>query len=128
MKVCFPVEAAEGLNSMVYGHFGSAPAFLMVDTETNQAESVAGASEHGFGGQCQPLSKFGGREVDALVVAGIGGGALMRLGAAGIKVFRAVEGTVQDNLDLLARGVLPHFEPGQVCQGHARDHGGGCAH
>ena len=33
MKVCFPVEKNEGINSVVYGHFGSAPAFVMVDTE-----------------------------------------------------------------------------------------------
>ncbi len=31
MKICFPVEQHEGLESQVYGHFGSAPSFVVVD-------------------------------------------------------------------------------------------------
>ena len=33
MKVCFPVQKDEGVESQVYNHFGSAPVFIMVDTE-----------------------------------------------------------------------------------------------
>ena len=33
MKICFPVTADEGLESAVYSHFGSAPLFLLVDTD-----------------------------------------------------------------------------------------------
>ena len=33
MKICFPVEKDEGIESQVYNHFGSAPVFIMVDTE-----------------------------------------------------------------------------------------------
>ena len=34
MKVCFPTETLQGLDSRVYGHFGSAPGFVIVDTGT----------------------------------------------------------------------------------------------
>ena len=35
MKVCFPVNSNEGLNSMPYNHFGSAPEFVVWDGESN---------------------------------------------------------------------------------------------
>jgi len=60
------------------------------------------------------------------VVGGIGKGALGKLLAGGVKTYRAVEGTVQENLDLLNGGKLSEFLPGQTCKGHAI--GGGCAH
>ena len=34
MNLCIPVESDEGLNSRVCAHFGSAPAFLIVELET----------------------------------------------------------------------------------------------
>ena len=72
------------------------------------------------------MAALGGTEVDAVVVGGIGGGALMKLNAAGIRVFRAVEGTVADNLGLFGEGKLPELTMDQTCAGHG--HGGGCAH
>ena len=33
MKVGFAVQGNDGVESRVYGHFGSAPAFIIVDTE-----------------------------------------------------------------------------------------------
>ena len=35
MKVCFPVQKNEGVESTVYNHFGSAPLFVLVDTAAN---------------------------------------------------------------------------------------------
>jgi predicted Fe-Mo cluster-binding NifX family protein len=64
--------------------------------------------------------------VDAVVVGGIGGGALMKLLAAGINVYRAVEGTVSDNLNLIQSEHLPQFTMNMSCAGHHE--GGGCAH
>ena len=29
MKVCFPVKSNEGMNSIPYNHFGSAPEFVI---------------------------------------------------------------------------------------------------
>jgi len=34
MKLCIPISEDRGLDSPICGHFGSAPAFLLVDTET----------------------------------------------------------------------------------------------
>jgi predicted Fe-Mo cluster-binding NifX family protein len=61
-----------------------------------------------------------------VAVGGIGMGALMKLQAQGITVYRAVEGTVKDNLAMLKEGKLPVFSSDWTCAGHG--HAGGCAH
>lgn len=124
MKICFPTESLEGLNSEVYGHFGSAPAFIIVDTADMSAEEISNNDQHHAHGMCQPIKALGGRQVDAVAVGGIGAGALMKLQAQGVSVYRAVQGTVQKNIDLLTSQRLPQFQLNQTCGGH----GGGCAH
>ena len=125
MRVCFPTEDLKGVESLVYGHFGSAPGFVIVDTENMHTEEVRNGDLHHAHGMCQPLKALGGREVDAVVVAGIGMGALMKLNAQGIKTYRAVQGTVRHNLDLIREERLPQFDSRFTCSGHT---GGGCAH
>jgi predicted Fe-Mo cluster-binding NifX family protein len=126
MKVCFPVKNTQSLDSEVYGHFGSAPAFVLVDTETKEAATITNGDQHHAHGMCSPLRALGGHEINCVVVGGIGGGALMKLGQAGITVYKALGLTVQDNLDLLQAGSLPVFQPGHVCAGHSLS--GGCSH
>jgi predicted Fe-Mo cluster-binding NifX family protein len=125
MKICFPVSSLNGLESPVYAHFGSAPGFVIVDTENRNVDEIDNNDLHHAHGMCQPLKALGGREVDAVAVGGIGMGALMKLQAQGIRVFRAAEGTVEENAGLIAAGRLPEFDPELTCAGHA---GGGCAH
>ena len=125
MKVCFPTEALQGLDSSVYGHFGSAPGFVIVDTEKMSVEEINNNDLHHMHGMCQPLKALEGLKVDAVVVAAIGMGALMKLQAQGIKVYRGAQGTVQQNIDLIRDGNLPQFLEENTCAGHS---GGGCAH
>lgn len=125
MNICFPVETLQGLESRVYEHFGSAPGFVIVDTEVNTAEEIRNGDQHHAHGMCQPLKALGGRLVDAIAVGGIGMGALMKLQAQGIRVFRATPGTVGQNIKLMLNKNLPEFDPGLTCAGHS---GGGCAH
>lgn len=126
MKVCFPVKNVQELESEVYGHFGSAPVFILVDTEKREALTINNHDQHHAKGMCSPLRALGGHEIDCVVVGGIGGGALMKLNQAGIRVYKAMGLTVKDNLDLLHAGKLPVFQPGHVCAGHSLS--GGCSH
>jgi predicted Fe-Mo cluster-binding NifX family protein len=64
--------------------------------------------------------------VDAVVVGGIGGGALQKLLSSGKKVYRAVEGTLNQNLELIRTHCLPEFSFKMTCAGHGGH--GGCAH
>jgi predicted Fe-Mo cluster-binding NifX family protein len=124
MKVCFAVQHDEGINSTVFNHFGSAPSFIVVDTELQKAVSISNRDADHTHGACSPIKAIGGESVDAVVVGGIGAGALMKLNADGIKVFRSVAGTVKDNLNLLAENKLPELTMHHTCKGHQ----GGCGH
>ena len=127
MKVCFAVEKDEGVQSVVYGHFGSAPAFIVFDTEVSKTETVNNRDLNHVHGACNPIQAIGGLRPDAVVVGGIGTGAINRLNAEGVKVYRAAAETVQQNLDLLKENKLPELSIQHACGGHA--HGkGGCGH
>jgi predicted Fe-Mo cluster-binding NifX family protein len=124
MKLCFPVKSNLLDESEVYGHFGSAPVFMVVDTDTNRMTAIDNADKDHLHGACNPVRALGGHEVDGVVVGGIGGGALSRLTREGITVYKAAAGTVRENLELFILGKLPMFQPGLVCPGH----GGECSH
>ena len=124
MKVCFAVQKDEGMESAVYGHFGSAPAFMLVDTERKSIDMVSNKDLIHAHGACNPIMALDGRNVQAVVVGGIGGGALMKLNAAGIKVYGSKAGTIKGNLDLLMTDRLPEISLENTCAGHQ----GGCGH
>jgi predicted Fe-Mo cluster-binding NifX family protein len=67
---------------------------------------------------------LGGQKVDALVVGGIGGGALMKLNAMGVKVYEAGTQTVKENLELLRENKLQELSMDHSCRAHE----GGCGH
>jgi predicted Fe-Mo cluster-binding NifX family protein len=126
MKIAFPSQKNNHLDSPVYSHFGTANYFIIVDEETDGLEAIPNADLDHAHGNCQPLAALGGKIVDAVVVGGIGRGALKKLQTAGITVYRAVAGTVADNLVLIKNGTLPEFTPDQTCAGHTTI--GGCVH
>ncbi len=124
MKVGFAVQSDEGMESRVYNHFGSAPAFLIVDTERKEVLSVNNKDLHHVHGACNPIMALDGRSVDAMVVGGIGAGALMKLNSSGIKVYGAGASTVKENLSLLSESKLQELSIYHSCQSHQ----GGCGH
>lgn len=126
MKICFPVDKDQGLDSMVYGHFGSAPMFLLLDSSGDEIKALDNRDRDHAHGRCSPLKALGGVSIDSVVVGGIGQGALSKLSALGIKVYRAEAETVRENLDKMQKGELKAFSPALVCSGHGR--GGGCSH
>ena len=124
MKVCFPVQKDEGVESQVYNHFGSAPVFIVVETEEKDVQRVDNRDLHHVHGACNPVMALGGQKVDALVVGGIGGGALMKLNAMGVRVYGAGSPTVKENLELLKGNKLQELTMDHSCQAHE----GGCGH
>ena len=126
MKIAFPSQKNHGVDSVVYSHFGSANFFIIVDSETGGTNVVRNHDLNHAHGKCQPLLALGGNTVDAVIVGGIGKGALQKLKKEGIIVYRAVEGTVSENLELIKAGKLPEFTVDQTCAGHQGI--GKCAH
>jgi predicted Fe-Mo cluster-binding NifX family protein len=134
MKVCFPIEKDEGFSSVVFGHFGSAPLFLLVDTASNRATVITNSDQHHSHGACNPLKALKGQQVDGIVVASIGAGALDHLKRSGLRVFKAQSATVQENMGKIAENTLQEFTVRDSCPGYAHDagktngHGNGCHH
>ena len=122
MKIAIPVAEYLGLESPVYGHFGSAPAFALVDAETMSVKAINNSDHAHVHGACSPMKALAGARPDAVVVGGIGMGALLGLRAAGIKVFRAVDGTVADAVRQLKAAELPEIEENGACAGHGSGH------
>src|SRR4030042_5269904 len=89
MKVGFAVQGNEGVSSKVYEHFGSAPAFVIVDTEGKDVLTVNNQNLHHVHGACNPIMALDGKHVDAMVVGGIGSGGLTKVKALGGKGFAA---------------------------------------
>ncbi len=118
MRVCIPASSDAGLDSPVFGHFGSAPYFVVHEAESGTTEIIQNENQHHAHGGCQPLAAFEGVALDALVVGGIGRRAIARLNDAGTKVYRAVEGTVAANVAKLAAGELEEFTAESACAGH----------
>jgi predicted Fe-Mo cluster-binding NifX family protein len=127
MKVCFPVQQDEGMESAVFNHFGSAPAFVVFDTASGSIAAITNRDQHHAHGACNPLKALDNQQIDAVVVGGIGAGALARLSQAGIKVYRAQSKTVRENLTLYREQALAEHAL-QSCCGHGHGHAGGCAH
>jgi predicted Fe-Mo cluster-binding NifX family protein len=118
MKVGFAVQVNQGLESTVYDHFGSAPAFIIVDTELKQILTVDNSNANHVHGQCNPVTALGGNRIEALVVGGIGAGAIMKLNALGVKVYSAGASTVNENIALLEEDRLKELSMNDSCKSH----------
>jgi predicted Fe-Mo cluster-binding NifX family protein len=128
MRICVPTRDKEGLESGVYGHFGSAPYFLVYDTDTDKhqvLDNTGSVHEHG---RCNPLAVFVRTPIDVLLTAGIGAGALLRLNEAGIRAFRcAPEGSVSAAIRGFQDSTLPEISPEEGCGHHGiQHHAHGC--
>jgi len=123
MKLCFPIETNNGSESLIYGHFGSAPMFLIYNSETNASEIIDNQNLGHAHGMCNPIQALNGQSVDAIIVGGIGAGAINKLNMMGVKVFKAIEDTVKKNINLFNSNSIPELTINHACNQH-----GGCGH
>lgn len=123
MKICLPISENRGLGSPLHGHFGSAPGYLAVDTETMDATALLNWNLGHAHGQCNPVQVLAEARPDAVVVAGLGARALARLREQGIRVFLAPAGTVGNAVRLFQEGRLLEATEEAACAGHDGGHG-----
>jgi len=121
MRVCIPTETNEGLKARVYGHFGSAPFFTLVDIPAKSVEVIDNGNKAHAHGQCHPVASLQGRKVEAVITGGMGLRAVQMFHDAGIKVFRAGTGTVEDVVQEIAGDRLKEITLDDACGHH-----GGC--
>jgi len=119
MRVCIPVESWQGMDSRVYGHFGSAPCFALVDTESRAVEPLGNGNLHHAHGQCSPLAALAGARIDALVTGGIGARALQVLAGQGVRAYRAAgPATVAEVVADLQADRLAEIGADDACSQH----------
>ena len=125
MKLCIPLTADRGLASPRSIHFGSAPMFVIHDTETSGTVFAGNEDQQHEHTHCSPLRALDGQAVDAILVGGIGGGrAVSRLAAASIAVYRVTQGSLGDTVQAWQDGgSLEQISAEEGCTHHS-----GCAH
>jgi predicted Fe-Mo cluster-binding NifX family protein len=125
MKLCIPTEDSNGLDARVCAHFGSAPFFTVIDTDTDGVELLNNANLSHQHGNCNPVSSVESHGVDAIVCGGLGKRALARLQASGYTVYLSDALTVRDVLVGYRGGMLREASMDEACGGHSHGHGQG---
>jgi predicted Fe-Mo cluster-binding NifX family protein len=124
MVLCIPINENNGLESLVYSHFGSASTFILYDNETSEYDIIDNSNQNHVHGACHPMDSINGKNVDAILVGGIGARAIDKLNAKNIKVYQATTDTVQRNIDMFNNSLLKQFTLQDACAHH--NHGRGC--
>ena len=118
MKICIPTETNKGKDATVFAHFGSAPFFTIYDTDSSTIEVIVNANQHHAHGMCQPMAALAGKGVNAVVTGGAGAGAIEKLNQGGIRVYRAIAGTVADVAAQFSAGRLDEISVKNACAHH----------
>ena len=124
MKLCIPIKENNGLKSEVYSHFGSSSAFIIYDTNNETFELLNNSDKHHVHGQCHPLNSKNGKNIEAIIVGGIGARAINKLQENNIKVFQSEQGTVEHNVNLFKKSLLKRLTDKDACVHHVT--GNGC--
>jgi ArsR family transcriptional regulator len=122
MNICIPVVEDDGSASPLYPHFGSAPVFMIVDTDSGACRVVPNHNLDHSHGMCTPLDALAGESIDALVVGGIGRVALAKLGAAGVRVYLSTDATVGQAVAAFKAGTLQPVTQEMACAHHGGGH------
>jgi predicted Fe-Mo cluster-binding NifX family protein len=119
-----PTAHDRGHAAPLADHFGSAPYFTLVDSESGTTEVIPNAHARHAPGSCDAARSISARHVDAVVCLGLGRRALASLEQAGIPVYVASAGTVAGALDAFVAGRLPRLQAEAACGG---GHGHHCS-
>jgi len=106
MKIILPAES-KNLNSPVCLSFGRAPVFVIYNTECGEhkfIDNLAASSQGGAGIKAAQMIVDSG--ADFLITYRCGENAANVLNAAGIKIYKAENGSVVENIERYKRGKL----------------------
>jgi predicted Fe-Mo cluster-binding NifX family protein len=122
MKLCIPTDEDGGLGGRLSSHFGSAPYFTLVESETGEADIVSNLHRDHEPGTCQAADLLRGYGVAAVVCRGLGRRAYGRLRNLGVPVFVT---EAEDSLSALRQfraGRLKRLTAESACRGGRGGH------
>jgi predicted Fe-Mo cluster-binding NifX family protein len=118
MKICMPILEAKGADSVIFGHFGSAPFFALFDTETQEVTSVSNAVGEHEHGQCMPVDAIRTTGAEAVMCKGMGLRAANLLIEAGITPYMVEAETVLEAIAQFKAKKVTVMNAGIACQHH----------
>lgn len=125
MKIVVTASGA-GLDAPTSPIFGRCPAYVVVDTETMECESIPNAAVAAGGGAGIQAAQFiVGLGVQAVVSGNVGPNAFRVLQAAGVPVYLHSGGTVRDAVAGYTAGKLFAVEGATAAQHTGGGHPGG---
>jgi len=116
MKLCVPILEDRGIDSPVSPHFGIAPLFLIVDTETQVCKAVTNNHPISLLGKCQPLAALSGIRVDAIAAISIGSGAIEALQSDNIRLYKVESASISKTIKAYQSGTLSEIILSHTCQ------------
>lgn len=122
MRLCLPTMDDRGRHARLSDHFGSAPFFTFVDSESGSVDVLANRHAHHAHGTCQPAKGLEGHGVDAVVCLGLGRRALAGLQDAGIQVFVTAAADVDGAVEAFQAGQVATLTPAEACGGGRGTH------
>ncbi|MEJ5284861.1 MAG: NifB/NifX family molybdenum-iron cluster-binding protein [Brevinematia bacterium] len=123
MKLAVAVGNNDGLNSKVYGHFGSSPYYAIYDDESNNLEVIKSDNDHKVHGNCQSTVLLSSKGVKAIICGGMGYKAQTKFNAMGIKVyFSDSSTTLNDVIENWKKKELKELSLEEACMGHSHHH------
>ncbi len=128
MRIAFPVEEDNGLDSTINDHFGVAKTFLIVDMETKKFELIDNKKVSAGESSCKTGIFTKKDQIDGVVTKCMGDGSQRNLNKLDIKVFQAVKDTVAENIELIEKDELKLFHIFDFCQTKKNKKEGGCGH
>lgn len=124
MKIAIPIES-KSLAAPVCPSFGRTPLFALVDTDNNSCDyldNAAAASQGGAGIKASQMIADNGAA--AIITYRCGENAAEVLKAAGIVLYKAQDGSVEENIVSFKAGALPELNeihPGFHNHGSAKE-------
>lgn len=110
MSIAISIASASP-DASPHSHFGRAPAFLLVDPATGERRAADNPALGASGGAGIQAAEFIVRQgVEAVISGSIGPKAYQVLAAAGIRMYEAEAGSVEDLLSRYQNGELTPIE------------------
>jgi predicted Fe-Mo cluster-binding NifX family protein len=105
-KAAFPIDG-RNISSPVVDHFGRAKNFLVFDTK--DSEYTVYSNPEAAGKETLPPNFLHEKGVQAVVCFGLGHRAVELFEKLDVSLYKAVSGTVEDNLEQFKEGKLSKF-------------------
>lgn len=123
MRLCMPTVSEGGLGARLSPHFGSAPWFTVVDSETGETTVIGNARASHEHGCCTPVRELEGQEIGVVICRGLGRRALENLRSQGMDVLVTEEWTVAAVVESYRAGTLEPMALAAACAGGSHGHG-----